>query len=80
VARTKKEFMSDTNLHGSEQGCMCAKCVPEVAGGNLDGFDRWMVKRQVEHAKRLGVEQVLARLRAQGYFKVAAAVAKEVAR
>jgi hypothetical protein len=26
------------------------------------------------------VEQVLARLRAQGYFKVAAAVAKEVAR
>jgi hypothetical protein len=72
--------MSDTDLHGSNQGCMCAKCVPEVAGGNLDGFDRWMVKRNVEHTKREGVERVLARLKAQGYFKVAAAVAKEVAR
>ena len=37
-------------------------------------FDRWMVARNVEYAESEGVDKVAARLRAQGYNRVADAV------
>jgi hypothetical protein len=43
----------------------------------LDAFDRWMVKQNIEHAKAEGLEPVVARLKANGYHRVALAVEKE---
>ena len=44
----------------------------------LDGFQRWMVSKNVEYATEVGVATAVANLEANGYYAVAAAV-EEVA-
>lgn len=44
----------------------------------LDGYDLWMVRQNVEHAKTEGAETVVNRLRAGGYERIAAAVQREI--
>jgi hypothetical protein len=46
----------------------------------LDAFDLWMVKQNLKYAKTEGLETVVARLRANGYHTVAAAVEQEYKR
>ncbi len=42
----------------------------------LDPVQQWMVKENIERAKREGTDNVVAHLDAQGYHLVAAAVRK----
>lgn len=42
---------------------------------NLNAFEQWMVKQNIEDAKTEGFDVIVARLRANGYNNVAAAVA-----
>lgn len=44
----------------------------------LDPVEKWMVKCNLEYVKAEGVATVVARLRAQGYERVAAAVEQAV--
>ena len=43
----------------------------------LNPFEKWMVKQNLEYAKLEGLETVVSRLLANGYERVASAVAKE---
>jgi hypothetical protein len=45
----------------------------------MDAFQLWMVKKNVEYARTEGTELTVARLRANGYPSVAAAVEAEMA-
>jgi hypothetical protein len=67
-------------VRGHLRGCQ-GGCTPETGPFDnvkvepkLSPFDRWMVQRNLEYAKTEGVETVVARLRAQGYDRVASAV------
>lgn len=46
----------------------------------LDGFDWWLVDRNLEYVKTEGLAPVVARLRANGYLRVATAVEYEHAK
>jgi len=43
----------------------------------LSAFEKWMVKSNLQYVKAEGVAAVVARLKANGYSKVAAAVQAE---
>jgi hypothetical protein len=43
----------------------------------LDSFERWMVKKNLEHAKTDGIEVTLMRLEAGGYDRIAEAVREQ---
>lgn len=40
----------------------------------LSPYERWMVRSNLEYAKRVGIDVVVKRLRANGYIRVAEAV------
>jgi hypothetical protein len=42
--------------------------------GGLSPFDRWCVKSNLQHAETEGRDAIVARLRVNGYYKLAAAV------